>query len=527
MHCKLPPGEYWKKLAAHYQATSAVQLSDLFAADPDRAERFSVEAGPLYLDYSRNHLTDETVWLLVALANDAGLSAAIERLFSGAIVNCSENRAALHTALRDDPGASGLDPEIAGAVAGELERMTTLHEQLAVGRFRGFSGKPIDTVVNIGIGGSDLGPRLLANAFAHERDGGLQVHFVANMDPADIHSVLDRCCAETTLFVLSSKSFTTLETLNNFAAARDWLRRSGCPDEQILPQFLAATANPQAAEKAGIAAGNIYRFWDWVGGRYSVWSAAGLAGFLAVGPERFREFLAGASAMDRHFRAAPAAANLPVLLALIGLWNINFRGCDSHAIVPYDQRLSLLPDYLCQLAMESTGKSVTTDGEPVRWQTGPVTWGGVGTNAQHSFFQALHQGTRTIPVDFLVAVENPLDIDHQHASLFISCLAQSRALMTGADSTEAHRRYPGNRPSNTLLYDSLRPATLGAILAAYEHKTYIQALLWGINPFDQWGVELGKATAHDIAAGLQDDRLDEQDLDGSTRKLLQRFHGRG
>ncbi|MDZ7735851.1 MAG: glucose-6-phosphate isomerase [Gammaproteobacteria bacterium] len=523
MRTTLPPGEFWQKLAEHYQWLSQKPLNELFAEDSHRAERFAIEVGPLYLDYSKNHLTDETVGLLAALAEDNSLREAIDSLYSGAVVNRSEYRAALHTALRGTPAA---DSEINQVVDQELTRMTALHAKLATGQLTGFSGRPIDTIVNIGIGGSDLGPRLLTEAFADEAGDRLQVHFVANMDPADISRVLRQCDAETTLFIIASKSFTTRETGSNFAVARDWLEQAGCPGNESSRHFLAATANPDAATQAGITPDGIFRFWDWVGGRYSIWSAAGLAAFLAIGPDKFRQFLAGGALVDRHFREAPTAKNLPAMLGLIGVWYINFYGCHSHAVVPDDHRLSLLPPYLAQLVMESTGKSTMTDGKPVGWSTGPVTWGGVGTNSQHSFFQALHQGTHMIPIDFLVSLNSSLDINNQHADLFTSCLAQSRSLMTGAESTVPHRQYPGNRPSNILLYDSLTPEVLGTIVAIYEHKTYVQALLWRINPFDQWGVELGKITTQELSNRLHTGNLSDSNLDSSTRRLLQRYRKR-
>lgn len=522
MRSELPPGQTWQELADHYKSVKHLHLRELFTQDPGRAERYGAELGPLYLDYSKNHLTDETVNLLTGLVSEYDLPAAIDRLYAGAICNPSEQRAALHTALRGGANNPHIEPEINKAVQAELARMTELHKRLLDGQWLGFSGKPINTIINIGIGGSDLGPRLLADALT-DPGSSLQIDFVANIDPADISRVLMKYQPDRTLFIISSKSFTTLETRSNYQAARDWLHQAGCSESNFKRHFLAATANPEAAVNSGITSDNVFRFWDWVGGRYSVWSAAGLAAFLTIGPDRFRQFLAAAASADRHFREVPPPRNLPVMLALIGIWYINYHGCYSHAVVPYDQRLALLTDYLCQLVMESLGKSVTVDDEPVSWQTAPVTWGGIGTNSQHSFFQALHQGTQIVPVDFLAGLHNPYDINEQHADLFSSCLAQSRSLMTGAEHEQACRSYAGNRPSNTFIYETLSPETLGTLLAVYEHKTFTQAHLWNINPFDQWGVELGKHMARELSNKLHGQTAMAGDMDASTLQLLQRF----
>lgn len=520
MSHSLPPGKTWQLLANHYASMSRSNLTDLFATDPERAKRLSIELGSLYLDYSKNRLTDETVTLLVQLARDNGLYEAIDALYSGDTVNRSENRAALHTALRGGRDNPHIDAATNTAIEQELNRMTALHEQFRSSMLTGYSGRPINTIVNIGIGGSDLGPRLLASAFGNP---GPTIHFVTNMDPADIQAALTQCDPETTLCIISSKSFSTLETRHNFATARDWLARAGCPADSSWRHFAAATANPEAAVQAGIASERVFRFWDWVGGRYSVWSAAGLAAFLAVGPDQFRDFLAGAARVDRHFHDSPVETNIPAMLGLIGCWYINLFEYKSHAIVPYDQHLAYLPDYLCQLVMESTGKSVTLDGKEVDWSTSPVTWGGVGSNAQHSFFQALHQGTQVIPVDFLIGLRNNSNINNQHAELFASCLAQSRALMTGSKHDTPHRQYPGNRPSNTLIYEELSPEVLGSILAIYEHKTFVQSLLWRINPFDQWGVELGKSIAGELSTVLKSPETSTDEYDSSTHALLGRY----
>lgn len=518
---QFPNFHAWQTLTDHYQTLHDIHLLTLFKDDAERGRRYSIELGPLYLDYSKNHLTDTTISLLNQLADESGLEQAIDQLFSGSIVNVTENRAALHTALRAESNDNRVDPDIAMAVQRELQRMTELYHCLRDRQWPGFSGKPVDTVINIGIGGSDLGPRLLAAAQG-EQPPVVDVHFVANLDPTDLSNVLDRCQPETTLFIISSKSFGTLETRSNYAAARRWLQAAGCNDSEIKKHFLAATANVEAAVAEGIASDNIFRFWDWVGGRYSVWSAAGLAGFLAIGPSRFQQFLAGGRLVDRHFQSTPWSQNLPVMLALIGIWYVNFFASGNHAIVPYDQRLSLLPDYLCQLIMESNGKSFSISGQPVSWQTTPVTWGGIGSNAQHSFFQALHQGTQLIPIDFLAPLAGNTETDQRQRDLLLSCLAQSRALMCGSEQQQAYKSYSGNRPSNTLLYDRLSAEVLGALLAIYEHKTFVQAHLWQINPFDQWGVELGKKITRELAQQMDNGHSSEK-LDSSTHTLMQRY----
>ncbi len=527
MHYRLPAGTAWDALAAHHEKSCNVHMRDLFASEPRRAENLSIQAGKLYLDYSKNRITTETLALLNNIAYEADLKAAIKDLLSGELVNVTENRAALHTLLRANSNSYGTESNISEAVQNELRRASMLYDRLVAGHVLGFGNKPIDTIVNIGIGGSDLGPRLVTDALGYDSTNDLNVHFVANVDPTEIEQTLLDCRAETTLFIISSKSYTTLETRKNAESAELWLREHGCPSERIPDHFLAATANIEAAIRAGIKRDNIYQFWDWVGGRYSVWSAAGLAALLAIGPERFFSFLHGASQMDQHFHDMPLESNMPVLLALIGIWYINFFNSSSHAIIPYDQRLRLLPDYLCQLVMESNGKSTTTSGDPVEWNTAPVTWGNVGTNAQHSFFQALHQGSQLIPIDLLLPLQNSQDINGQQAALYASCLAQSRSLMIGSEadgnqSASNHAFYPGNRPSNTIVYQELTAEVLGTLLALYEHKTYVQAVLWRINPFDQWGVELGKQITKSLLQSISNAE-EYPDVDSSTMGLLQRY----
>ncbi len=521
MNLRLTEARAWQALTEHFPEMRDQHLQDLFAADPERARRHALEIGPLYADFSKQPITATTLDLFARLADEMELSSARKQLFNGANINVTENRAALHTALRAADTDASLAAETQSAIRHELARMTDLHRRLTIGQVTGFSGQAISHVIHIGIGGSDLGPRLLAEALGTQQTN-LDIRFVANLDPADLEQALTDCAPARTLFIISSKSFTTLETRSNFDAARRWLQAAGCHDADLQRHFIAATASSDTAIAAGIDANNIYRFWDWVGGRYSVWSAAGLGAFLAVGPALFEQFLAGARRMDQHFRDSDWRHNLPALLAFISVWQVNFFNYGSHAIVPYDQRLSRLPDYLCQLVMESNGKSLRQDGQPIDWQTAPVTWGGVGSNAQHSFFQALHQGTRVVPVDFMAPLAGDNN-DTRQRDLLLSCLAQSRALMCGQHYPgEPQRDCPGNRPSNTLLYPQLSAEVLGMLLALYEHKTFIQAQLWQINPFDQWGVELGKSMTRELEQQLETPASDTS-LDTSTRSLLERY----
>lgn len=524
MNLRLTEARAWQALTEHFPELRERHLQDLFAADPERARRHALEIGPLYADFSKQPVTTTTLELFARLADEMDLSGAREQLFNGATVNVSENRAARHTALRAADADEAVQPETLTTIRHELARMTELHRRLTTGQLTGFTGQALTRVINIGIGGSDLGPRLLTEAVTGDQ-AGPEVRFVANLDPADLERTLTDCTPATTLFIISSKSFGTLETRSNFSAARRWLQAAGCREADLRRHFIAATANSDAAIAAGIDADNIYRFWDWVGGRYSVWSAAALGAFLAVGPVMFEQFLAGARRMDRHFRDSDWLHNLPALLAFISIWQVNFFNYGSHAIVPYDQRLARLPAYLCQLVMESNGKSRRQDGQAVDWQTAPVTWGGVGSNAQHSFFQALHQGSQVVPVDFLAPLAGD-DSDTRQRDLLLSCLAQSRALMCGRQEPgQAQYDCPGNRPSNTLLYPRLSAEVLGMLLALYEHKTFVQAQLWQINPFDQWGVELGKSMTRQLAQQLETPASDTT-LDASTWTLLERYRVR-
>ena len=503
---------------------------------PERASRYRLEAAGLYLDYSRNLITDEALDLLIALAGASPLAAHREAMFRGGAVNRSEQRPVLHTALRagaDELRADGLG-ELAGEIAAQRRRIGEISEQIRSGAWRGATGKPVRDVVNLGIGGSDLGPRLACEAlkeFAHE---GIRCHFLSNVDGEPIRSLLDGpdgLDPETTLFILASKSFTTGETLLNANTAGQWLQKClrdsfggnrGAPANPFAtPHFIGVTAAPERALALGLPESQILLFDDWVGGRYSLWSAIGLSIAISVGHDNFSRMLAGAAAMDRHFRQAPPRRNLPVILALLGIWYANCLDAQSQAVVPYCERLGRLPAYLRQLDMESNGKSVTLAGEAVAASTGPIIWGEAGTNSQHSFFQLLHQGTRLVPVDFIGIAKDSLSAPGHHRVLLANMVAQSSALMLGRQSGELPpwRQYPGNRPSNVLLLEQLTPETFGALLALYEHKVFVQGSLWNINSFDQWGVELGK----DLARRLLDDEGGSNTLDAGARAIFDRL----
>lgn len=514
----------WAALVAHHKTLARVQLRDLFAQESGRFDRFSLEIGPLFLDYSRNRITTRTLSLLLDLARDAELESWIARLFAGEAVNRTENRPALHVALRN----RGNRPiEVGGRdvmpmVNAELEQMNSFSTAVRNGSWTGFSGAAISDVVAIGIGGSSLGPRLVVEALAPYSENRLRVHFVANVDGAEIDSVLTDLDPARTLVVVISKTFTTSETFANARTARAWYLEKGGDAQALGRHFVAISTNAAKVAEFGLDPEKSFAMWDWVGGRYSLWSAVGLPIALAVGFDRFAELLDGAYEMDEHFRSAPPAANMPVLLGLLGVWYGGFLGAATHAILPYDRRLAQLPAFLQQLDMESNGKRVTRDGDAVDYATGPIVWGGVGTDGQHAFFQLLHQGTRLVPADFIAAIEPHHVLAGHHRMLLANCLAQGEALMRGRTLAEAtaelaaadmppreqarlapHMVCPGNQPSNTLLMRRLDPRSLGALLALYEHKVFVQAVLWRINPFDQYGVELGKRLASGILAELE------------------------
>ncbi|SFV16294.1 glucose-6-phosphate isomerase [Pseudoduganella namucuonensis] len=529
----------YQALAAHYIDVQPQTLRELFAADPQRFEKMSVDAAGICLDYSKNRLTTDTVALLTALARERGVERMRNAMFAGEKINLTEHRAVLHTALRMPRGKElTVDGQnVTQDVHAVLDRVKDFTDRVRNGTWLGHSGKPITDIVNIGIGGSDLGPKmacLALRAYSHPR---LKMHFVSNVDGHDMDAALSLVNPETTLFIVASKTFTTAETMLNAQSARGWFLKTGT-EADLAKHFVAVSTNTQAVTAFGIDAANMFPFWDWVGGRYSVWSAIGLPVALAVGFGYFSDFLAGAHEMDEHFRTAPLEENLPALLALVGFWNRQFLGCASLSIAPYHQDLNRFPAYLQQLDMESNGKRVTRAGAPVDTPTCPVVWGECGTNAQHAYFQLLHQGTDVTPMDFIAALRPTHELADHHDALLANCFAQSEAFMTGKTEAEVraelaaqgvpeaqidllapHKTFPGNRPSNTILMDVLGPHSLGALIALYEHKTFVQGVLWDVNSFDQWGVELGKVLAKNIQAELAGEPRPERH-DSSTNALI-------
>ena len=536
----------WKALRAHQLHMADVHMRALFDDDPRRAARFSLEEAGLYLDYSKNRIVPETLGLLLDLAHTARLGHAIGRMFAGESINTTEGRAVLHTALRNR-GAEALivdGEDVMPSVRTVLARMRAFTEAVHSGEYRGLSGAPFTDIVNIGIGGSHLGPLLVTRALRPYQKRGLCVHFVSNVDPTDIAETLAVVPPHTTLFVIASKTFTTQETLRNAETARRWFIERTGDAAAIGRHFVAVSTNMTATAAFGIDRERVFGFWDWVGGRYSLWSAIGLPIVLCLGMEVFERLLDGAYRMDRHFRSTPLEANLPVVLGLLSLWYTDFFGAQSRAVIPYDQHLEYLPAYLQQLEMESNGKGVTLSGSALDYPSAPVVWGAPGTNGQHAFFQLLHQGTSLIPVDFLIAWHGRHPPEEQHELLVANCIAQSQALMRGRSAAEVgaemhargvpeteverlvpHRVCPGNRPSNTLCYERLTPETLGALIALYEHKTFTEGVILGIDSFDQWGVELGKTLAGEVAAGLRG-QIPAPDQDGSTQALIERYRRR-
>jgi glucose-6-phosphate isomerase len=515
----------WRALAAHHRRTAGVALAELFAAEPERPREFSLEFGEILLDYSKHLASVETRRLLIALAEQAHVPAWVRRMYAGDPINNTEGRAALHVALRSDRVVFPERRDVMPMVRDARERMRRLVDEVRHGAAVGATGRRITDVVNIGIGGSDLGPRMAARALRRFRTGGPRVHFVANIDPADLDAVLEGLPPETTLFILASKTFTTAETLENAARARRWLESGVASGGGLGHHFVAVTANEAAARSWGVAAERVLPLWDWVGGRYSLWSAIGLPVALALGMDCFEELLEGARAMDAHFHTAPLERNMPVLLALLEIWYVDFFGAASRAVLPYAEDLRDLPAYLQQLEMESNGKRVDRNGNAVDYATAPVVWGAAGTPSQHSFHQLLHQGTQLVPVDFVVVAE-PGTRSGAHAALVANALAQSAALMEGdASPDDPHRVLPGNRPSSVLLLKRFSPQALGQLLALYEHKVFVEGVIWNINSFDQWGVEMGKRLARTLLPRLAEGG-DEARLDASTRALLARLRER-
>jgi glucose-6-phosphate isomerase len=527
----------WKALASHYKAVREVHLRKLFADDPARGERFAVEAAGLYLDYSKNRVTDETLKLLLQLAEESGLKPRIEAMFGGDKINATENRAVLHVALRASRDESIIvdGKDVVPDVHAVLDKMSAFSERVRDGVWKGHTGMRIRNIVNIGIGGSDLGPVMAYEALKHYSDRSMTLRFVSNVDATDFaEAVIDLDPAET-LFVVSSKTFTTLETMTNANTARDWLLgKLGADVSAVAKHFVAVSTNAARVSEFGIDATNMFGFWDWVGGRYSMDSAIGLSTMLAVGPDNFRAMLNGFHEMDRHFRTAPFEKNLPVLMGLLGIWYNDCFGAQTIAVLPYEQYLKRFPAYLQQLTMESNGKRVTLDGSIVDYDTGPVYWGEPGTNGQHSFYQLIHQGTRLIPCDFIAFEQSLNPIGRHHDMLLSNVFAQAEALAFGktADEVKAegtpdwlvpHRVFEGNRPSNVILCDKLTPETLGKLVALYEHSVFTQGAIWNIDSFDQWGVELGKVLAQRIIPELESASEPKLSHDSSTNNLINRY----
>lgn len=516
----------WQALDRLRDKTANDRIRDYFTNDPQRFEKMSLRVGGLFLDYSKHHVSDDVLTKLIELADHSALVQRRAQMFSGDIINVTENRPVLHTALRhlgDEPvyvDGEDVMPEITRT----REQIKLFSEAVRSGEWKGYSGKRIKDVVNIGIGGSDLGPNMAVRALLKYRHPELHFHFVSNVDGTHIQKVLSRLDPATTLFIVSTKTFSTQETLLNAKTARRWFLENAGEDADVGAHFIAASTNRKAAMEFGIREENVFEFWAWVGGRYSMWSSIGLPIALSIGFEGFIELLEGAHEMDNHFINAPFSQNMPVLMALIGIWYINFIGAETQAIVPYDQALNQLPSFLQQLDMESNGKSVDIFGHPVNYKTGPIVWGQTGSNGQHAFFQLLHQGTRYVPIDFIASLKPEPGVEDHHFALLTNMLAQANAFMEGSqgDSKELsqHDPYscPGNRPSSTLLLDELTPKNLGALIALYEHKVFVQGVIWNINSFDQWGVQLGKRIAGEIS-----ERIDTNaaDFDASTQGLLE------
>lgn len=523
----------WRALARHYRRMKDVHLRDLFASDPQRREKFSLSDGDILIDYSKNRINDKTVRLLLDLARACGLNREINRMFNGERINETENRPVLHVALRNlSGGAIRVDGhDVMPAVRSVLERMKKFSDAVRQGEWRGCGGASIRNVVHIGIGGSHLGPQFVTEALQHDSGNGLRVHFVSNVDPSDISETLKNLDPKTTLFIVASKTFTTAETMANARAAREWITGRTGSARAVARHFVAVSTNRQAVAEFGIDPENIFEFWDWVGGRYSIASAVGLPVMIAVGYERFLEMLKGMEQMDRHFRETPLEANMPVIMGLLGVWYVNFFGAETQAILPYDHYLRRFPAYLQQADMESNGKSVDRQGKQVDCRTGPIIWGEPGTNGQHAFFQLLHQGTRLIPCDFIGFARSLNPVKNQHRQLVANLFAQSEALAFGKTEAEVeregvtpfqvpYRTFAGNRPSTTIMAEQLTPLILGKLIALYEHKIFTQGIIWNIFSFDQWGVELGKVLAGKILPELDPTYTGPWVHDGSTRALI-------
>ena len=526
----------WKALAAHFQKIDRLHLRELFARDPQRGERLTVEAAGLYLDYSKNRITDETLTLLLQLAEQSRLRARIHAMFGGGKINVSEKRPVLHVALRAPKGQSILvdGEDVVPQVHSVLDRMTDFSNLVRGGAWRGHTGKPTRNIVNIGIGGSDLGPVMAYEALKHYSDRAMTFRFVSNVDGTDFAEAIRDLDPAETLFIISSKSFTTLETMTNARSARNWsLAGLRGDEESVAKHFVAVSTNAKEVTKFGIDTANMFGFWDWVGGRYSMDSAIGLSTMLAIGPDNFRGMLGGFREIDEHFRTASFERNIPVLMGLLAIWNTNFFGAQTVAVLPYEQYLKRFPAYLQQLTMESNGKHVTLEGNALSYDTGPIYWGEPGTNGQHSFYQLIHQGTRLIPCDFIGFHKTLNRLGEQHDMLLANVFAQGEALAFGKTPEEAraegsadwlvpHRVFEGNRPSNTILLEQLTPVALGKLVALYEHNVFTQGAIWQIDSFDQWGVELGKVLAQRIIPELTNEAEPKFGHDSSTNALIRR-----
>jgi glucose-6-phosphate isomerase len=526
----------WQALETHYSKVKDLHLRKLFADDPMRGEHLKAEALGIYFDYSKHRITDETLQLLLQLAQESGLLARIDAMFRGDKINVTENRAVLHVALRAPKGQSiFVDGEdVVPQVHAVLDKMATFSNRIRSGEWKGHTGKPIHNIVNIGIGGSDLGPVMAYEALRFYSQRDLTFRFVSNIDGTDFAETTRDLEADETLFIVSSKTFTTLETMTNATTARDWLLKTMKQPAAVAKHFVAVSTNAAEVDKFGIDTANMFEFWDWVGGRYSMDSAIGLSTMLAIGPDHFRAMLGGFHEMDEHFRTAPFERNLPVLMGLIGIWYNNFFGAQTSAVLPYEQYLKRFPAYLQQLTMESNGKRVTLDGNEIAYQTGPIYWGEPGTNGQHSFYQMIHQGTKLIPCDFIGFLQPLNPLGRHHDLLLANVFAQAEALAFGKTPDELraegisaqlvpHRTFEGNRPSSTLLLERLTPASLGKIIALYEHSVFTQGAIWNIDSFDQWGVELGKALAARIIPELENEAETQLKHDSSTNALIRLY----
>ena len=532
----------WQALTEHQKAIENVHMRDMFREDPKRFDRYNVSAAGIALDYSKNRINDDTLTKLMALAKEAQLPEAIEAMFSGAVINKTENRPALHIALRN---RSNREIRVNGenvtdTVNATLAKMKAFTAKVHSGEFAGYTGKKLRTIVNIGIGGSFLGPKVVSDALKPYWNEGYDLKYIANIDGTDFAETVKGLDVETTLFIVASKSFGTLETLKNAQAAREWFLQQGGTPEQVKNHFVAVSTNIPAATEFGIEEENMFPMWDWVGGRYSLWSAIGLAQMIILGTETFEALLQGAHNMDEHFRTAPLTENLPVLLGMLGVWYQNFFGAESHAVLSYDEYLQDLPNHLQQVDMESNGKRVTREGEVVDWQTGSVIWGGTGTNGQHAYHQLIHQGTRLIPADYIMPLQSHNPVADHHAWLFANYLGQQQAMLDGKNEAEVleellasgmaedqakwlapHKVIPGNRPCNSITFTKGTPEVIGALIAMYEHKIYVQGVIWDVNSFDQWGVQLGKLLGDAIYSAIESG--DTATLDSSTAAQIAAF----